>query len=216
MNLVFINVEAFSDQEYAPIFLKSVDANMHGANIIQLSDRNGVKLSGVTEIVRGDFEYSRDEFPKRFFKMLYDLNLDEIVYSDADVIYTGSIEPAMHGADWEVAICSRPPKDGTSDFYRKFYPYNLGFLITRTREFWKECDRRINEFKKCDPDLAQHVAGWVIDNADFKVKFLDGAIYNRTPKDATDSDDSVKAWHFKGGRKKFMKEWALKHGLRTV
>lgn len=216
MNIVFVNVEAFSDQEYAPMFLKSIDAHMHGANIIQLSDRNGVKLPGVNEIVRGDFEYSREEYPKRFFKMVYDLGIDEILYSDADVLFVGDIEQALHGADWEVAICNRYPKDGTSDFYRKFYPYNLGFLITRTREFWKECDRKINEFKKCDADLAQYVAGWVIDNKDFKVKFLDGAIYNRTPKDAKDTDNSVKVWHFKGGRKKFMKEWMRNNGIGTV
>jgi hypothetical protein len=194
---------------------------MPDSKIIQISDRDAKQIGGVDSIYRGDFIYEEEKYPRIWFEALYNLSkhpsgeYGELAYCDADMIFCGDMRPLLD-EDFDVAICKRPPEDGTSMSYRIYHPYNIGFMIVRTSTFWKYClDTLTAWFNSCHLSTGQHVIGLVVNSGEFKVRLLDGNIYNRTPKDVNDFDDNVKVWHFKGGRKVWTQEWINKHTNRN-
>ena len=208
MNFVFSQMSDYNETPYAKIMVASIRRYMPDATIIQASDRHANPVLGINRIIKGDYDYQRHTLPGYWFQHILATGLDTMIHCDTDIIFANSIEEALQG-DFDVAICKRPPDDATSMAYRVLHPYNIGFIITKTLEFWDLCSGVMHTwYKEFTWDLPQHVIGLVINSGFFKVKFLDGAIYNRTPLTPDERDDNVKVWHFKGNRKQWMEKWA--------
>ena len=209
MNLVIAHMSSFRDTPYADILVESIKKYMPDTNLIQIADRDAPEIIGASKVIRGDYEYSKVEFPKMFFGIVADMGLPEVVYCDTDMIFKADIRPLLDDNSYKVAVCNRHKGDGSGKLYRSLHPYNAGLIISKTPEFWKRCQSVISNFEKSRADLAQYVLGLVVDSGAFKVKFLDGGVYNRCPATISDFDDSVKVWHFKGPRKTWIREWMV-------
>jgi hypothetical protein len=208
---------SFNDSPYAKIMVNSVRKYMPDSYIVQISDMNANMISGVNAISRGNFVYKESEYPRVWLEMLYGISKHRsmdpgwITYCDADMVFCGDIRELLE-EDYDIAICKRPIDDGTSLTYRIYHPYNVGFMVIKSRKFLKTCLEAINMFfEKCHLSTGQHVIGLVVNSGEFKVKILDGEIYNKTPDNLDDYDEKVKIWHFKGDRKQWTEEWIKRH-----
>lgn len=216
MNFMFTQVASYNDTPYAKIMVHSILRQMPGSIITQMSDKDARVIPGVSLVMRGNYVYQQDEYARMFFTNLVVVNQYPSVYCDADMIFMGDVTP-LFDDDFDMAICRRPPDDGTSLSYRVIHPYNIGFMLFKNDSFLKICQSVIGTFfGGSEFGIAQHVVGLVVNSGEFKIKFLDGNIYNRMPKDVDDFDPSVKVWHFKGNRKNWMPAWVEKHGNRTA
>lgn len=207
MNFIFTQMSEYNDTPYSKIMVNSIRKHMPFSNIIQMSDRFAKPVPGANSVIKGEYDYHKDTLPSVWFQYMMAVKPNEMVHIDTDMIVMNSIEEIMDG-DFDVAICKRGTDDEISLAYRIFHPYNIGIVATKTRAFWELCSGTLETwFKSHTWDLPQHVIGLVVNSGVFKVKFLDGDIYNRMPKNPDDRDDNVKIWHFKGGRKDWMTKW---------
>lgn len=210
MNLAFVNVSAFNGKPFARMMVESARKHLPDTNLMQIGDRTSQTVHGISAIVRGDFIYQENTFPRYFLEVMANLNVP-FSYCDTDLVFMGDIRPLLE-EDFDVAICRRCKNDGSTRLYRTFHPYNAGLILVKNLEFWQACWEAITAFETSSPDLAQYVIGLVVNSGEFKVKLLDGDIYNRSPENVDDFDPAVKVWHFKGIRKEWMPEWVRRHG----
>lgn len=203
MNIVFPYFGE-GQKDYVGFFIKSIKRHMPDANIIQFTDMSTPQVAGTTDIVRHELEkpYHHSIHPYIVLKSLSESPVLPMVNVDADIVFENSIEPLLDG-NYDIAICDRNGQDGTTRGFRNYNPYNGGFMITKNLDFWKRCHE---EMCNLDPEevffmAGQIVIGIVIDSGEFKVRFLDGNIYNYTPKYPGECNGRAKVWHYKGGRK---------------
>ena len=213
----FNNMSAFNGNPIAPLMVGSIRRHMPDSRIIQLSDSFGEQTPGVDRLVKYDFKYDEKTYPQVWFQLMYSVYSSEgigaggIVCCDADMIFMGDISPLLDD-EYDIAICRRFD-DNTGILYRIFHPYNIGFMIIKNPDIVACCSNIISlsKYNNTFSSLGQHIIGLVVNSGEFKVKFLDGAIYNRTPKNIDDYDENVKVWHFKGDRKDWRVDWTKRH-----
>jgi hypothetical protein len=212
----------YNGTPFAGLMLGSLRRHIPNAMVFQFSDNGADEVDGVDQVIKSDFEYDENTYPEYWFHFLcYTFKAmsscsDAIVSCDADLFFTGDVSQLLEG-DYDIAICKRPQglvEDDTSWQYRTLHPYNCGFFIIKNESVAKCCRNALlyNMLKKDHLAIGQHVIGLVVNSGQFKVKFLDGMIYNRMPLHEDDFDPSVVIWHFKGHRKDWMPEWAKKYG----
>lgn len=216
MNIVFMY---FGDEQYHWVnpFLESVRENVPNAKIYQFSGNAEEKLIGVDEIVRFNVNKDNDRgsLGRLVINALVESPISEFVRLDADMIVSGDINEVMDG-DFDIAITKRV-KDGTvSEAFAEQHPYNGGFVVTKNLAFWKKVKEvmdgltfeKDNELHITKPYfeflVGQLALCRVIDSREFKVKFLDAEIYNKSPKNKDEKNNFTKVWHFKGNRKYWM------------
>jgi len=218
MHLAFNHMSPYREMPCASLMVESVRKHMPDTVIVQLSDKTMDPERGVDKMVKAEFDYNIHLFPPIWLRMISGVCQSEgtIVHCDADMVFSGDVNPLVVG-DYDIAICKRPGGNGitdeTSRQYRILHPYNIGFMIIKNPEFLGCCCdiMDLEVYHKPTWALAQHIIGLVVNSGQFKVKFLDGAIYNRTPIDVDDFVESVKVWHFKGDRKDWMVDWTKRH-----
>ena len=207
MNIVFYNIN-WAHKNTERCFVGSIRKHMPNAHIIQLSDMETPKVDDVDEVIkeRRLFARSKNNVHYEGYRLLSELDVDELMFADMDFIFNDSVEHLFDG-DFEVSLCDkRGPGCGIRTHQIERYPY-LGVIITKTKEFWKDCYKYMLGFeKKRWPDNMEAVAK-IVDSGKYKVKFIDGNIYNKVPRFKDDYNPDAKIYHFKGSKKVDRKEW---------
>ncbi len=192
---------------YELICIKSIKKVMPNAHIMQFSDWDTPKLKGVHAVERFKpvVEWDRKNTGKIWLEC-WARNADKnAITIDTDMIFDGDVKEVLEG-DYDVAICKRSKFDSVGQALLKRSPYQVGFLVVKNIDFWKECWERISKIPEPGWMTSQYIVCSTVDSGMFKTKILDGNIYNRTPRYPADIDERVKVWHYKGGRKEWMKD----------
>jgi hypothetical protein len=200
LNIVFT---AVGKRDCAKYMIESVRRTMPEAHLIQLSDWNTEILDGVNEIRRSDYDKNMAVFILRAR-----LGIKEpAIYLDDDVIVTKSIAHLLKG-DFDILVCNREDSDGTTRLTRKFSPYNVGVLVCKNQKFWISCYTMIetlsNKLKKFGGE--QVAIAQIVDSGKYRVKKVEGKMYNRVPKRNFISSPATYVWHYKGDRKRWMND----------
>lgn len=127
------------------------------------------------------------------------VNLPQALYIDTDTVFQGDISPVFE-LEWEIAVCERNISLG------KKYPYNSGVHFCRNRQFFAdmveaECHTsamRVEE-KFCQ----------LVDSGKYKEAIF-SSDYNFTPAGIGTRVDHAKIVHYKGNRKRWMIERAMR------
>ena len=137
---------------------------------------------------------------------------DEILFVEPDVRLRGNIMGEFADKDFDIAVTPREG-DVFLEGEKLKAPYTQGTTFSRSPNFWREA-------KLYCQTLPEKEQGWfgdlysiahVIDCGMYRVKKLDGAVYNHIPNDPREVV-TAKAVHYKGKRK----AWLLPHVMEAA
>jgi len=129
---------------------------------------------------------------------------DEILFVEPDVRLIENVMDEFEDKSFDVAVTTREI-EVTLEGKRLNAPYTLGSTFSRSAEFWREA-------KLYCQTLPEDEQGWfgdmvsiahVIDGGMYKVKKLNGAVYNHVPNDPN-KPITAKVVHYKGKRKSWL------------
>jgi hypothetical protein len=182
--------------------VESVRNVMPHAIIVQMTDLNTPKVTGVDEVIRKPFDGKL-----MTFRMQHLASLDgEWITLDTDILLLKDISFIL-GKEFDVALTKRTGKildqDGTDIVAHM--PYNTGVMFSKSRRFWESAYKLLlgmpeSAHKWWGDQLSVRLAA---DSKRFTVLELDCNDYNYTPKDADERKDCY-VLHFKGQRKDWM------------
>ena len=206
MHFLFPHMHNYNRQ-WSELLINSIKKHMPDQPIVQLSDELSETLPGVKYMVTLHFDNKDDDYIYKIVEVYYRTGFEDILLCEGDMIFTGDMSE-LFDDDYEVSVCIRHENDGCSEAFKELFPYNIGFLVVKNRKFWLDCLSVYERTEINNPYyIGQFVFAEAINSGKYKVNFLDGGIYNRTPIDVNDHNDKTKMWHFKGKRKNFMLEW---------
>lgn len=219
MDIVFFYMGE-EQKSYVNYFIDSIRLNMPRAKIWQFTDKTSPVVPNINNVMRFPLGigYSYDKHPEIIFRCLMKSPLDVMINVDADILFNGDVSDILDG-DYDIAICKRGNDDGSSRRVKFIHPYVGGFFVTKNKVFWEECYKEVKKLTyENDNPLQYRREDWnfmkgqqiyknVVESGKFKVKILNGEIFNYTPKNPQDWHQWVKVVHFKGDRKHWMKEF---------
>lgn len=198
MNVVFYYIgERYPD--HAQYCIKSIRKHMD-AHIIQLTDRTTPAIDGVDEVRRHDPKHDMVHY--NGYQFLSEMDEDEVLYTDLDMMYCGNLDHLFCG-DAEVTAATRSSRDRVSHSYKQRYPY-CSMMVVRNRKFWKDCYDRLLRMRKPSALNNMEAVASIIDGWEYRIKILDGDIYNALPKS---HNERVMVYHFKGYKHMMKKFW---------
>jgi hypothetical protein len=193
--------------EYAEYGMKSIKEFMPTARITHLTDQSTKQIKGTDRTIRFNPSVHRRKRNVNFlgFEFLSQVDFGEMIFIDPDMMFNTNVEPLMKET-FDVAVADRGVTKTVPKYVRKFPFCSLMFI--KNKDFWKDC---YDVFKKW-PDLEwttnMEVVREVLLSGRYRVKILDGDYYNRcvgsTVLMPKVYDDSVKVFHFRGGRLKYL------------
>jgi hypothetical protein len=201
LNIVFT---ALGERDCAKYMIDSVKKQMPNCNLIQLSDWNTPELDGIDTIYR--HPALRGTLPEKILKLRMGWHKDGI-YLDDDVIVVRPLDHLMDD-DFDVIVCEREYSDGTPLTMRKLSPYNTGVMACKSRQFWFDCMDELSKMKQSFQEFGgeQIAIGIVADSGKYRVKKVEGKMYNRVPKKNFKPSPATYIWHYKGDRKTWIKD----------
>jgi hypothetical protein len=217
LNFMFTCCDPLANHQIVNQFIRSIREHMPSSRLIQLADKKTILRTDVDQHIVADWEWSQKSYARNWFHASHslckasDIGKSGVVFVDVDMLFTGDVSTILDD-EYDVAICCRGDEKAT-DVFRVLYPYNAGFLVVKNPEFWGMCVDLLSWDlpHKIAFTLDQYIIGIVINCGKFKVKFLDGDIYNRPPASVDEFNADTKVWHFKGHRKYWMLDWVNKH-----
>ena len=196
--------------ELARRMIASVRTHMPSARVVQLTDRRTRALEEVDEVRRIDganYAYllykHMATLPPPFIRLDYDMLVQgdlSHVLDDTDIALNTHSDPIVTKSDWgkkyPFAACVWAAKNHGQEFAESF----RGIHIISGRDDWLGVVPSINEAIEVFP---------------YRIKRLDGQIYNYTPKNRDDRPKEALVIHYKGRRKKFMLEKGQEHMVKA-
>jgi hypothetical protein len=205
LNIVFYYM-ANAVPAYAEYWMKSIRKFMPAANVIQATDMETPMIEGVDKVVRfkTEIELSYNTVSLIGFEFLSKLKLDRMIFVDPDFMFNGNLEHLFDG-DYDISIATRMRRDRLKNWYKNRYPYN-SLIVLKTPRFWKECYRIFKRHSRINWFSNMGIVARVVNSGKYKVRLLNGDIYNKVPRHKDDYNKRAKLFHFKGNnRKDFMK-----------
>ena len=195
------------EQPYAAAMVESLKT-VHRCDVVQMTNLKTPQVQGVDEVVRLPFDIPLMRYR---LKHLANYPHHDMLIVDTDVIAKSAIDDVWE-CDFDVALTKRPDghfgsRDDTPDM-----PYNTGVMLSRSREFWKECGHWLasesDELQRWYGD--QRAVCEIAKRAHYTVLELDGDEFNWSPNSRVDTSPA-RFWHYKGGiRKKWMPGYEAK------
>lgn len=210
MNIVFYYISK-DIPSYAKYCLSSIRKFMPMAEVIQLTDMDTPVIDGINHLMRFEskIKYTFDTVNYMGFEFLSKSDINEMIFVDPDFMFNGDIEHLIKD-DFDVSVATRMRKDRLNRRFRKHYPYN-SLVITKVSQFWKDCYKMLAGYDRVRWFTNMRVVKNVVDSGKYKVRLLDGNIYNKIPQHEDDFDKRAKIYHFKGNKKEYMKSFYEKY-----
>lgn len=187
------------EEQIAQVMMASVRNHMPDMILTQLTDAKTKRIKGVDEVLRIDGK----TYPYLLLSHMANCPLP-FIRVDYDMIFQGDLSPCLQG-DFDIAVnghgddfilqtefgrmnplatCVWAANNGTAhDFAREVRKTHM----TSGRDNW------LGLVTSCNEVLPR-----------YKVKELDGRIYNYCPKEREDRPEDVLVLHYKGNRKQWM------------
>ena len=193
----------------AKLTIASVRKAMPGVEVFHLTDADTPMVEGADGVKRVDVK-----LPMAVRRMMHNAQLDgDWLLIDCDIIIKKDVRHVFDES-FDVALTDRIGTDMEGTSYGKAMPFNMGVAFSRSPAFWQRVIRHMSS-------LPMDLQSWTGDQLvvcamvrqgladDFKVKILPGLTYNYPPLSVDDPRmENAAIVHFKGARKKFIKEAA--------
>ena len=168
--------------------------------IAMITDNDTPIIKGINKVLRIERTQPLMVWRLKCHQMAHTM-ADKIMFVEPDVRFMDNVLREFTD-DFDIAITTREDK---LKIERKNTKYTLGMTFSRSAEFWREAKIFCQSLDEKDQawfgDL-QSVAH-VIDGGAFKVKVLEGSIYNHVVNDPSMLTDA-KVLHYKGKRKQWL------------
>ena len=190
------------------LMVRSVRQAMPGVPVMQFTTDRTARIADVDGLT------IRPELPIALALVEYKrfaANGEEWLFLDTDVIVQRDVRPVFAGIDFDVAVATRdgtmrPHEIGSRFMARN--PYNCGAVFSRSRDFWQDA------YALAEQHIGRHAWGCdqeamcaVIASNHYRVKVLPNE-YNYPPHTADEDISGKSIVHYKGSRKRWMRERA--------
>lgn len=206
----FLAGESLELYSHAENLVRSVRQHCPGTPIVHLTDKISSPVDGVDAVHRLD-EDVRPLKPKPIIHMRimsYAACSGEWLFLDTDTVIRKPVADVFDDPLFDVAVTDRNwggiPQ---GDAIMHEMPFNTGVVFSRSQEFWESVltTWRSLEDKWRDWFSEQRCVYTVVRSGLFKVRILEGDVYNSPPRDMTDRGSDLTAiQHFKGPRKEWL------------
>ena len=209
ITIAFPYVSAITDMEpmytaLATGMIENIRQVMPGHPIMQISDSKTRPIKGVNNVLRVEINEPLMVWRLKAQQMAHSM-ADEILFVESDMRFSESVME-LFDDDSDVVLATRDcAADWGDERLGVIAPYGLGSNASRSAEFWRQAKLHCQTL----PMRKQHWIGdmmavsAVAETNKFKVRIVDGAIYNHIPNSADDFGKS-KAMHYKGKRKTWL------------
>jgi hypothetical protein len=213
----------YGDDQLAPFLLvQSIRTLTQGAFVIQCSDRQSIKISGVDAFCQFDGDLTEPMYMRMI--SWRDLRLSEpAIYLDADMLLVRELDSAPILAGDDAGLCRREfdrdwrvnPHELVPEYSGKrldeVWPYVGCFTAASSYSFWAECADRYErldaKFRRWWGD--QEVLREIASANKFSIRELPESVYACLPDRVASVTTKPRCLHFKGAeRKDLMLEWA--------
>ena len=175
--------------------------------ILMVTDDATPPIKGVHKIFRVDRNVPLMTWRMKVHQMAHQM-AEEILFLEPDVrIVDANLMEVFDKKDFDVAITGREiDVMWEGEMISKTCPYTLGATFSRSAEFWRECKLACQKLDAKDQEWIGDMKALaeVVNSGNFKVKVLDGSVYNHVPNDPHEAQ-TAKVLHYKGKRK----DWLL-------
>jgi hypothetical protein len=195
-----------SDARYrtlARAMIVSARMCMTSLHVEQFSDMETAQLDGVDSVTRRP-----SASLARLRSLLFASVEGEWLFVDSDIYFRGDVRGVFRDSNtFDIAIADRNWNQPqlTQEFLRRM-PFNVGVIFSRSTQFWR--DVHAMTLKGAPYDDAwfgdQIAINDLVRSGAYRVKLLDGSVYNYPPRSQYDVGDAAKILHFKGQRKQWM------------
>ena len=212
MTLGFFTVFRKDPQHFlhATSLVREARAVMPDVPVIQFTDRTTPEVDGVDAAIRlGDGPMLERRLEH------YASCGDEWLFLDTDVSIRQDVRHVFDDPVFDVALPDRNwPHIPQGDHVMLTMPFNTGVVFTRSGQFWRDVLETWRGLPNRTDWLSEQQAVYqVVRTGRYRVKVLDGAIYNYPPKNASDPCDGVALAHYKGGARKL---WLSALSVKTL
>lgn len=202
MRVGFFSVFRRDPQHYlhATGLIRSVQSHMPDLAIVHFTDERSPQIEAVTATRR----LSHGPMLERRLEHYASCDGDWLLV-DTDVEIRADVRDVFDDpVPWDLAIADRRwPGIPQGDDVMLTMPYNSGVVFSRISAFWGAVLSTWRGYDDQHRDwLSEQRAVWeVIRTGRYRVKVLDGTVYNRPPAALDDPCSGAKIVHFKGPRK---------------
>ena len=183
--------------------IASARAAMPDEQIVLLTDDTTPMFKGIDKVLRVERTMPLMVWRLKCHQVGHTLG-DEILFVEPDVRFNAGVMEVFSNA-FDIAITTRE-RAVTLENERRNTPYTLGMTFSRSAEFWRSakiyCQTLPVEEQGWFGDMLSIAA--IIDEGQFNVRQLDGAVYNHVVNDPNEAPTGAKALHYKGRRKAFL------------
>lgn len=208
MRVAFFTVFRSDPQHYlhATTLVRDCHAVMPGVPVVQLTDATTPPVSGVDDIVRGPGGRMLEQRIAHYASLA-----GPVLFLDTDVSIRQDVRGICDDPAFDVALADRAwPHLPQGDRVLLTMPFNTGVAFSRCPAFWADVLTVWQGYPKEQQDWMseQRAVYAVARSGRYRIKVLDGAIYNYPPATAEDRCETAALVHYKGPRKAWLTQRA--------
>jgi hypothetical protein len=195
---------------HASALVRNVKKYMPRVEVVQLSDLKTPMVPGVTKVERQDGA-NRPLLDQRLD--LYSQCAGDWLLIDSDCEIRNSVQGVFDDKAFDIALCDRNwPHHPQGEAMMHAMPFNTGVIFSRKQGFWFQVYKIWKQLPEKEKDWLseQRTVYQVIRSGRFKVKILPGMHYNYPPNTPEDAPIIATILHFKGNRKPWLSDKAVK------
>ncbi len=183
--------------------LTNIAQVMPGHTIAMMTDDKTPIFKGINRVVRIPRVQGLMTWRLKCHQVAHDID-DEILFTEPDVRFRESVLPLFDDKDFEICLTSRENAVALNN-EKINTPFTLGMTLSRSAEFWRQAKLHCQTLSEKEQDWFGDMlsVAHVIGRNEYRVKTLDGEIYNHVVNDPAEQSDA-KVLHYKGKRKKFL------------
>jgi hypothetical protein len=175
-----------------------------GEKLLYVTDDNTPRLHGI-DTLRVSMTMPLMVWRLKAHQMAHEM-ADEILFVEPDVRLRENILYVFDDKDFDITVTPRQD-DVFVDGEKLLAPYTGGAAFSRSAEFWREAKLHCQTLSKDEQQWFgdMYSVAHVVDGGKYRVKRLDGSIYNHIPNDPNEPL-TCKVVHYKGKRKAWLFE----------
>lgn len=182
--------------------IKNIKDVMPKQQITMITDEHTPVFNGLNHLLRVDRKVGLMTWRLKCHQMAHEM-FEEILFVEPDVRFREDVMDGFAG-DFDVALTTREPEVALND-ERINTAFTFGMTFSRNGEFWRQCKLFCQTLSPEDQDWFGDMLAiaHVVENGAFRIKMLDGAVYNHVVNDPR-APTTAKALHYKGKRKAWL------------
>lgn len=186
--------------------VRNVREVLPGIEFVQISNDKARKVKGINGILRIDVNEPLMVWRLKAHQYAHSL-ADQVIFVEPDVRFKENVLDVFDDPDFDVAITKREIEvNWAGEKLSLRAPYTLGCTFSRSDEFWRQAKLECQKLEEADQNWVGDMIAMAItaNSGAFKVKLMEGPVYNHVPNERDEVFTPAKVLHFKGKRKQWL------------